>query len=468
MTITAAKPIHRLDVSELRAAYRARALSPVEVTRHYLERIERLNPTLNAYYTVTGESAMRQARAAERAFARDAADSPLLGIPIGLKDLFDTRGVRTTYGTGWRRDAVPTRDADVVHNLKAAGAVVLGKQALLEFAMGGVDVNAHYGVTPNPWTLRHFAGGSSTGSGVATAADLGVISIGTDTGGSVRQPASYCGVSGLKPSNGLTSLRGVFPVSPTCDTVGPLARSALDVAHGLDGLTGGAHGFAKAVLDDDATLRGLRVGIPRSWMAAHAHPEVATAVEEAVALMAAHGAVVRETPMAYTEGVLDAYRDIVFYEAARAHRKFWPRHRDDYGPHVRARIDDGMRLTAGANAVAVEAVKRMLQQATDAMRDLDVIALPMQPTTAPELGQREVKIGDELFTTVAIRGRFANVINLIGWPGLSVPAGFGADGLPIGMQIVAPWGGDALVLRAGHAYQRITDWHLRRPPIADQ
>ncbi len=459
-----ADDLHYRTIADAARAIQARELSPVELTEAHLRRIEALDATLGAYITVTADLAMAAAREAEDAVGRGDYRGPLHGIPLGLKDLIDTAGIPTTWGTGWRRGVAAQQDAVVTKRLADAGAVLLGKHALLEFAMGGVDHNPHYGYARNPWNAGYFSGGSSSGTGVAVSAGLAAGGLGTDTGGSVRQPASYCGIVGLKPTNGLVNMNGIFPMSVSCDTVGPMTRTVEDNALLLEGMLGAQAGPYIGALAN-ATLDGLRVGVPRAWIERDADAGAIAVLDEALGVFADAGAEIVEVSLMPDDETNTAYRGVAYFEAAATHKPYLVEHANDYGPHVRRRIDDGLTITAAANAEAKAAASRLAREAERAVAGVDVIALPTQPTPAPRFGQDQVTIAGQVFEMVVVRGRFTIPFNVYGWPALSVPAGFAGDGLPVGLQLAALPGRDARLLAAGHAYQALTDWHLRHPPV---
>ena len=457
------EPLYFQSIAAVAQAMRERTLSPVELTRAYLQRIDALDVTLASYITVTAERASADAQAAEAAITRGNYRGPLHGVPIGLKDLIDTAGITTTWGTGWRRGVAATSDALVAARLADAGAVLLGKHALLEFAMGGVDHNPHFGHTRNPWSLEHFPGGSSSGAGAAVSAGLAAGGLGTDTGGSIRQPASYSGIVGLKPTNGLVPMDGIFPMSISCDTVGPMTRTVEDNALLLDGMVAEPGRYAGAL--GHGGLSGLTIGVPHAWIERDANADVAAAVLAGVEALRDAGAAIVDVALAPGEEDYAAYQGIVFYEAAATHRPLLAEHIEDYGAHVRTRLEGSAAITSADNAAAVAQAQRLTAKMTEGMAGVDVLVLPTQPTTAPAFGQDVVTIKGQVFQMVAVRGRFTIPFNLTGWPGLSVPTGFSPDALPIGMQLVAPANHEHLLFRVGHSYQLATDWHTQRPPV---
>ena len=453
--------LHYRTIAELGRAILDHSVSPVELTRAYLERIERLNPELNAFIAVTADAALAQAREAEAEMSYGTLRGPLHGIPLALKDLIDVEGVPTTCGASFLQDSVAERDAAVWANLREAGAVLLGKTHLLEFAMGGTDKNHTFGYCGNPWTPGHFSGGSSTGSGVAVAAGLCAGALGTDTGGSVRQPASYCNLVGIKPTPGLLPLEGVFPLSPTLDTVGPMTRTAEDNALMLDAITGGS-AFVSALRG--AALKGKRVGLPWRWTTEQTTPEVAAAVEKAAETFAACGAEVAEIDLSFGR-VARTYGAIAFHEGMLTHRARGWYPDQPYGPNPRKRLDDGAATTPAEYTAALKAVAVLRREAEAAARGFDALLLPTQPMTAPAFGQEDVVIGGKRVNAAAARGLFNMVWNVIGWAAVSTPGGFSDHGQPIGVQLVGRPGSDAALLTLAHAYQQATDWHMRRPPL---
>ncbi|MDE2765908.1 MAG: amidase [Chloroflexota bacterium] len=453
-------PLHYRTIAELARAILDHSVSPVELTRAYHERIERLNPDLNAFIAVTADAALAQAREAEAEMSYGTLRGPLHGIPLALKDIIDAEGVVTTCGASFLGENVAERDAAVWANLREAGAVLLGKTHLLEFAMGGTDKNETFGYCANPWAPGHFSGGSSTGSGAAVAAGLCAGALGTDTGGSVRQPASYCNLVGIKPTPGLLPLEGVFPLSPTLDTVGPMTRTAEDNALMLDAILGGS-AFASALRG--ATLTGKRVGVPWRWTAEQTTPEVAAAIEEAAETFSAAGAEVAEVDLHFGH-IARPYGAIAFHEGMLTHRAQGWYPDKPYGPNPRKRLDDGAATTPAEYAAALETAAELRREADAAAQGFDALLLPTQPMTAPAFGQEEVVLGGKPVNAAAARGLFNMAWNVIGWAAISTPGGFSGHGQPIGIQLAGTPGSDAALLALAHAYQQVTDWHTRRPP----
>lgn len=440
-----------LDLLAAARAVRARTVSPVDLTRACLDRIARLDGQLNAFITVTAERAMAEAREAEAEVARGRWRGPLHGVPVALKDNVDTAGVRTTAASAVYADRVPAEDAEVVTRLRASGAVVLGKLNMHEFAVGTSGSVGFRGPTRNPWALDHVAGGSSSGSGAAVAAGLCYGAVGTDTGGSVRIPAACCGVVGLKPTYGLVSARGVVPLSPSYDHVGPLARTVADVAALLAAMTG-----APPALDPDAppSVAGLRVGVLLADGAlcdTAAEPEVQAAVDAAVEVIRALVAEVRAAAFATPD--LSA---IIGAELAEYHAPILAAAGDRYDARTRAEVSGGALPRLEADRLRAE-LARFRASAHEAFGEVDLLVSPTLPTPALPLREAGAPFAQASCTFP---------FNTAGLPAVSVPCGFTTAGLPIGLQIAGPMRGEARVLALAQAYERASDWHRRRPTLA--
>jgi aspartyl-tRNA(Asn)/glutamyl-tRNA(Gln) amidotransferase subunit A len=462
-------------MTELARMIAVKDVSPVEVVGAYLERIAALDDRLRAYITVCAEQAMDAARAAEANLTEGGATGPLHGVPIGLKDLFETAGVRTTGGSTILRDSVPTKDATVVTRLRAAGAIVLGKLNMHEFAFGPEGLNDHYGHPRNPWDRleARMAGGSSSGSGVAVAAGLAPGALGSDTGGSIRIPSSLCGITGLKPTYGRVSRAGVLPLAWSMDHVGPMARSAADCALMLGVMAGYDPDDPTtsvlpvppypAALNGD--VKGLRIGLLRSFFLETSDPEVRLAVEAAAKLLTAQGAVVDEVSLTHQEDVPAATLAIIASEALAYHAA-WVRTRSaEYQPDVIERLRAGAFVT-GVQYVRAQQLRAVVRRdVDDALARRDVLLAPTTPIPAPRVGEREVSIGGVKSDVRAALIRFTRAFNFSGHPVCSVPCGFSATGLPLGMQLIGRPFDEATVLRAADAYQRLTDWHTRHPVV---
>jgi aspartyl-tRNA(Asn)/glutamyl-tRNA(Gln) amidotransferase subunit A len=451
-------------------------VSPVEVVRTHLDRIAARDGTLKSFITVCADAALEAARQAEAELVAGRPRGPLHGVPIALKDLFNTAGVKTTGGSRILADSVPTEDATVVARLKAAGAVVLGKLNMHEFAYGPEGLNAHYGHARNPWDAAQprIAGGSSSGSGVAVAAGLAPLALGSDTGGSIRIPAALCGITGLKPTYGRASRAGVLPLAWSLDHVGPMARTAGDCALALGPMAGyDAADPTTSVLpvpDYTAALtgdvKGLRVGLLRRFFMEAAAPEVRAAVEQAARALEGLGAVVDEVELPSVEHVSGASFAIVGAEALAYHAEWLRTRAADYQPDVRERLRMGALIT-GLQYVRGQQARTLLRAEVDeALARRDVLLAPTTPLAATVLGESETTLGDGPSDVRSALIRFTRPFNFTGHPACSLNCGFTGTGLPIGMQLVGRPFDEATVLRAADAYQRATDWPTRRPALA--
>jgi aspartyl-tRNA(Asn)/glutamyl-tRNA(Gln) amidotransferase subunit A len=454
-------------ILELAELLRTKRLSPVELARDCLARIERLNPALHAFITVTAESALSQARQAGTEITEGRWRGPLHGVPLALKDLIDTAGVRTTAGSALFEDRIPNEDAEVVRRLKAAGAVILGKQNLHEFAYGGSSMVSHFGEVHNPWNPDHIAGGSSGGSAAAVAAGLCCGSIGTDTAGSIRDPAALCGVVGLKPTYGRVSARGVIPLSPSLDHVGPITRTVADAAVMLQAISGFDSndptsvdvpvGNYIAALGQNP--RSLRVGIPRAFFYADLDPEVASAMDQALAVLPGMTAEIREIELP-----VPTDRTLQSAESYAYHAGLIARHPELYQPETLQRIQAG----AGISAAAVAQCRKELEQARSEIdrvfKQVDLLVTPTTPIPAPTLA--ELKQDPEQLRPRELHLlRNTRPFNVWGLPAISIPCGFTSGGLPIGLQIAGPHWQEAWVLQLAHAYEQATAWHQRQPSL---
>jgi len=453
-----------LTISEVSQNLRDRKISPVELTQVCLDRIERLNSKLNAFITVTADSALAQAREAETAIQNGNWRGLLHGVPIALKDLFDTAGIRTTAASGVLQDRVPAEDSYVVRRLKSAGAVLLGKLNMHEFAYGGSSVISFFGPVRNPWSTDHIAGGSSGGSAAAVAAGLCYAAMGSDTGGSIRQPSAYCGTVGLKPTYGRISTRGVIPLSWSSDHVGPITRSVPDAAIMLQALAGydpeEPTSADQPIPDYVAALgetRPLRVGIPRRYFYEKLDPDVESAMAAALSEIGKLVSTMQEveTPASDDTAILRA-------EAYAYHCDNIRNSPELYQPDTLRRIRSGEDVSA---VTYIQACRRMQQERRDIRRAFKSVDLLITPTTTvPPFSIAELLADtSNLRSKETLMLRNTRPFNILGLPTISVPCGFTKTGLPIGMQITgAPWA-EADVLRLAHAYEQHTTWHTHRP-----
>jgi aspartyl-tRNA(Asn)/glutamyl-tRNA(Gln) amidotransferase subunit A len=464
------------SIADLSRLIATKEVSPVEVVRAHLDRIAALDAGLRCFITVTADAALEAARVAEAELAAGRSLGPLHGVPFALKDLFDTAGVRTTGGSKILADRVPAEDASVVRRLRAAGAISLGKLTMHEFAYGPEGLNAHYGTSRNPWDAaeERIPGGSSSGSGVAVAAGLAPLALGSDTGGSIRIPASLCGITGLKPTYGRVSRAGVLPLSWSMDHAGPMTRSARDAALALRVLAGydpaDSTTSVLPVPDYEAALtgdvKGLRVGVLRASFLDASAPDVRAGVEAAIKTLEGLGARVDEVTLEHVGAVAAGAMAIVASEALAYHAE-WVRTRPaDYQPDVIERLRAGV-FVSGVHYVRGQQARALVRAEVDAaLARRDVLVSPATPIAATRTGEMEVAQGDGRIDVRSSLLRFTRPFNFSGHPAAALPCGFTSGGLPIGLQIVGRPFDEATVLRVADAYQRATDWHTRRPPLA--
>ncbi len=427
----------------------------------YLERIERLNPRLNAYLTVTGQAALAEARRAEREIARGKWRGPLHGIPIALKDNIYTRGVRTTAGSKVLADFVPEQDALVVMRLRAAGAILLGKTHLHEFAYGVTSNNVHFGPAHNPYDLDRIPGGSSGGSAIAVAAGLCAAAVGTDTGGSIRIPAALCGVVGFKPAFGAVPMDGIVPLCASLDHAGPLARTVGDAALLYRAMHGGPRTRAAA----PRSVRGLRLGWPEGYFFDRIEPEVMGAVDAARRVWEKKGVRVVNVKLGQMEAANRASTPIALAEAYQYHREagYFPARAADYSDDVRARLEKGASVTAADYLDARTVVRRATQEFRECAIQIDALLAPTVPIAAPRIGEERVTIAGAEEETRGALLRLCRPANLWGAPAISIPCGATEQGLPIGLQIVGFEGREAALFALAEVYEAATPWHERRP-----
>src|ERR1700722_16313907 len=451
-------------ILELAPQLRQRKISPVELTRECLAHIEKHNPTLNAFITVTAESALAAARAAEAEIARGDWRGPLHGIPIALQDQIDTAGVRTTAASKRHKDRIPTEDAEVVRRLKQAGAVIVGKNNLHEFAYGGSSLVSYFGDIHNPRDPARIAGGSSSGSAAAVAAGLCYAAIGTDTAGSIREPASLCGCVGLKPTYGRVSSRGVIPLALSLDHVGPLATTVADAAVVLQAIAGYDPADITTpnvpVADYVSPLREgvktLRVGVPRNFFYEDLDPEVAAAVEQALAVIKTLVAEVRELKLEVpTDRTLQMAESYAYHKPNAAETP------DLYQPETLRRILAGAEISAADYIQRRRELEQSRRTIGDAFANIDLLITPTTPIPAPLIADLKAN-PDNLRPAELKLLRNTRPFNVWGLPAMSVPCGFTKTGLPIGLQIAGPHWREDLGLRLAGAYEQGTRWHEAR------
>jgi aspartyl-tRNA(Asn)/glutamyl-tRNA(Gln) amidotransferase subunit A len=478
---TSANPLTALSLAEASRLIHKRQLSSTQLTQALLDRIAIYNPILNAYITVMAESALAQAATLDREAAAGHFRGPLHGIPIAIKDNIDTSGTRTTAGSKLFDDRVPTEDAFVIAQLKQAGAVLLGKTNLHEFAMGGSSATTYFGPVRNPWALDRTPSGSSGGSAAAVIAELAPAALGTDTGGSIRMPAAYCSLVGLKPTYGLISLRGIFPLIYSLDHCGPLARTVEDAALLLTAMTGYDELDVASVehpREDYAALMrepvaGLRLGIPRAPFFDHLEPEIANATEQAIAVLTT---LVRETKTVQLPSTSHiSWAAVRSGEVEAVHQELFRHNADAYSLQTRRVVgdtqsglnDNSSEACSGKVADYVTAqweLVRLRKTVDDAFTGFDLVALPtmrvMPRTINEELSREEdPKPHEPEVDSNAI------AFNLLGIPAISIPCGFSKDGLPIGLMIAGPRFSEGRILALAKAYESVTQWHTRRPQL---
>jgi aspartyl-tRNA(Asn)/glutamyl-tRNA(Gln) amidotransferase subunit A len=483
--------LYDLTIHQARALLDAGEISAVELTQAVLDRILSVDNAVKAYLTLTPEAALEQARAADAAMGGQPQGLPLRGIPIAVKDILCTAGIPTTCGSRILEDFIPPYDATVVARLKAAGAVILGKTNTDEFAMGSSTENSAFFPTHNPWDLERVPGGSSGGSAAAVAAGECLGALGTDTGGSVRQPAALCGIVGLKPTYGRVSRYGLIAFASSLDQVGVLTRDVTDAAILLNVIAGhdplDSTSLDAPVPDATAALtgdiRGMRVGAPREYFIPGMQPEVEAAVRAALEKLADLGAEIVEVSLPHTDYALPVYyliapaeasANLARYDGVRYGLRIVGNSLEDtykqtrgqgFGPEVKRRIMLGTyALSAGyydAYYLKAQKVRTLIKGDFDrAFQQVDVIVTPTSPTTAFRIGE---KTDDPI--QMYLSDIFTLSVNLAGICGINVPCGFDAQGLPIGLQIMGPALGETTILRVAYAYEQATDWHTRRPPL---
>lgn len=459
-----------MNIREAGESLRARRVSAVEFTKAAISRIDRLNPRLRAFITVTADQALHRACQADAELAAGRDRGPLHGLPVAYKDLFATRGVLTTGGSKLYENFVPAIDAAVVERLDAAGAVMVGKLNMHELAYGITSANPHFGAVCNPWNERHSPGGSSGGSGAAVAAGIVFAAMGTDTGGSIRIPASFCGTVGLKPTYGRVSRYGVLPLGFSLDHVGPLARTVRDAAIVLNAIAGrdprdptsSRHPVVDYVPDEGCSIRGLRIGFPSTFYFEYLEPDVEYSVRGAIARAESLGARVKPVSVPDIEALNAVARVILLAEASAVMEPQLDR-RHLIGPDVLSLLDQG-RLLPATDYVNAQRVRRRMRHEFDRIwSEVDCLITPTTPTAAPRIGDTIVRLDGRdldvrLATTSLTRG-----LNALGLPALSMPCGLNAAGLPIGLQIIGPAFQEELILRVGAALE---DGGVGVPPVS--
>ena len=480
--------MHHNDIAELSALLSAKKVSSVELTKHFIDRIHNIDNKLNSFITITEEQALQSAKLADELRAAGKATA-LTGIPIAQKDIFCTDGVKTTCGSQMLDNFIAPYDATIVKNLKAAGTIMLGKTNMDEFAMGSSNETSFYGTVKNPWNLEYVAGGSSGGSAAAVAARLAPAATGTDTGGSIRQPAALCGLSGLKPTYGRISRYGMIAFASSLDQGGPIAKTAEDCALLLNAMAGfddrDSTSINEAVPDYTATLndsiKGMRIGLPKEYFTDALNNDVATLIQNAIKEYEKLGAIIEEISLPNTALSVPAYyviapaecsSNLARYDGVRYGYRckdpvdledLYKRSRSEgFGSEVKRRIMVGTYvLSAGyydAYYLKAQKVRRLIRDDfVDAFKKVDIILCPTAPTPAFKIGE---KANDPI--SMYLSDIYTIAVNLAGLPGISIPAGF-VNQLPIGMQLIGNLFGEAKLLNAAHQFQKATDWHKKIP-----
>jgi aspartyl-tRNA(Asn)/glutamyl-tRNA(Gln) amidotransferase subunit A len=484
--------LHEFSVRETHELLTSRQISAEELTRAYLERVRRLDPEIKSYVTVSEEIALEQAKEADQRISAGEGLTPLTGIPYSAKDSLSTRGVNTTCSSKILESYKPFYDCTAIRKLRSTGAVLLGKTNMDEFGMGSSTENSGFFTTRNPWNLDHVPGGSSGGSAASVAAGFSPFSLGEDTGGSVRMPASFCGVTGLKTTYGRVSRYGLLPLVSSFDTIGPMAHSAYDVALVLEAIAGhdpkdstsrveSAHPYPE-ILKKTESLRGLRIGIPKEYFVEGLDPEVDAALRTAIKQVESLGAEAIEVSLPHTPYAIPVYYLILFAEASSNLAKYdgvrfglsernveglidlYLKTREKgFGAETKRRIMLGtFALSAGyydAYYLKAQKVRTLIRQDFQkAFEFCDALITPVAPTPAFRIGEKITNPLDMYLSDVHVVA-----VNLAGIPALSVPCGI-SNGLPIGMQIMGPHLSEEMLLRIGHMYQSQTDWHIKHPP----
>ncbi len=449
-----------MRIGEAAAGLRARRFSAVDLATAAISRIDRLNPTMRAFITVTAEQALEQARQADRELAMGQDRGPFHGVPVALKDLFYTKGVPTTAGSKVYQNFLPEYNATVVEKLLAAGAVLLGKLNMHEFAYGITSANPHFGAVHNPWSPRHSPGGSSGGSAAAVATHMVFMAMGTDTGGSIRIPASFCGTVGLKPTYGRVSRFGVLPLGFSQDHMGPLTRSVRDAALALNAIAGhdprDPTSSRRPVVDyvpgEDCSIRGVRIGFPDSFFFERLHEDVESAVRGAIARAQSLGAVIKPVRLPDMDALNAVARIVLLSEASSVAEPFME-DRGQFGPDVLALLDQG-RLVPATDYINAQRLRRKMRREFEQVwQEVDCLITPATPTPAPRIGDATIRLGGRDEDVRLASTRLVRCFNALGFPALSLPCGLSASGLPVGMQIVGPAFEEALLLRIGAALE---------------
>jgi aspartyl-tRNA(Asn)/glutamyl-tRNA(Gln) amidotransferase subunit A len=455
--------IETMSISDLINGYRNKEFSPTEITMEQLKRIDEVNKTVNAFITVSHEQALAQARIAEKNWLNGVQLNVLQGVPISFKDLIFTKGIKTTSGSYIFKDFIPKEDASIVNKITRASAINLGKTNLHEFAFGITSNNPFYGAVKNPWKLDHIPGGSSGGSAAAVAAGLGFASIGTDTGGSIRIPASACGIVGLKPTRQKIKTNGVQGISWTLDHVGPMTQNITDLAIVMYGLTD------RLYLEHCQTdIKGMRIGVSTKYFTEYLEPEIRTSYQKALQKLENLGAILMEIGLPSVQEASEQVFPIALVEGAYTHEKNLIGKLNQFGEDVKTHLQRGKTISAVNYLKALHWQKIATSEVDEVLMDVDIIATPTLPASPKPIHTESIEIDgleEDIFTSLT---RFTRLFSLTGHPALSLPMGLTDDGLPIGLQLVSKYNYESLLIRAGFAFEQayLQDFYDKRSAVA--
>lgn len=460
------------SIEQLAPLLRSKELSPVELTQSVLNRTEQLDDKINAFISFEPKIALAAARTAESEILKNDYRGPLHGIPMAIKDIFYFAGKVATMGSKIHKDFVPMEDATVIAKLKDAGVIFTGTLNLHEYALGATTNNPHFGACHNPWNLERIPGGSSGGSAAAVAADMTIASLGTDTGGSVRIPASFCGIVGLKPTHGLVSKYGVFPLAWSLDHVGPMTKTVWDAAVLMEAMVGYDPKDPTSISTNPVdytnrlgkNLKGLIVGIEEDYFFAKVDSDVAKVVRKAIEQLQALGAQVQPVSIPMLQHVSFAEHVTAFSEAATIHHNALKTRSADFGEDVRLSLEHGELFSAVDYLQAQQVRVRLVTEFNAAFQQVDVLIAPTMPMVAPAIGQTTTFINGHEETVFDLLIRQTQPANLTGFPSLTVPCGF-VDGLPVGMQIMGPALSEEVLLNVGYMYERATPFSQQKPHL---
>ena len=462
-----------MSLTQVASAIASKTVSSREVTQVLLVRIAKWQPHLNAFMAIEADDALAAADAADEVLAKGSSKGPLHGVPLAHKDMYYDRGKTVTCGSLIRRDFVATTTATSLQRLKNAGTVRLGALQMSEFAYGPTGHNAHFGAVSNPWHVDHVTGGSSSGSGSAVAARLTYAALGSDTGGSIRMPAHFCGVTGLKTTVGRVSRAGAMPLSQSLDTVGPLAQTAEDCALLLQLMAG-------ADLEDPTTqkgdvpdymaatkmsLKGVKIGVPSSFYTDDLDADVSRVFDETIATMTREGAEIVKVDLPDQRQLASSSQIVLAVEAAAFHKRWMIERPQDYGPQVLMRLQNGLAIPGVLYLEAMRWRGPALAAFNAAVVGVDAVLAPVAPVAAPTILESDVGNSPDAEAVIQRLTRFTRPVNYLGLPSLAVPCGFTVSGLPVGLQIIGRAFDEAKLLRIGAAFQRATEFHTRCPEL---